>query len=89
MVKLGELGVSVQLTFADGAVQRLCAALAGSGWRDILRALPGYRPALAPGKVLVMTEALPWWPKIKCKPKQRKTTLAAGAARAAVAEQLI
>jgi putative molybdopterin biosynthesis protein len=71
------------------AVQRLCAALAGSGWRDILRALPGYRPALAPGKVLVMTEALPWWPKIKCKPKQRKTTLAAGAARAAVAEQLI
>jgi hypothetical protein len=71
------------------AVQRLCAALAGSGWRDILKSLPGYRPALAPGKVLVMTEALPWWPKIKSRPKQRKTTLAPGAANAAVAEQLI
>jgi hypothetical protein len=27
--------------------------------------------------VLVMTEALPWWPKIKSRPKQRK----AGAVR--------
>ncbi len=54
------------------AVQRLCAALAGSGWREILANLPGYRAALAPGKVLVMTEALPWWPKIKSRPKQRK-----------------
>ena len=40
-----------------------------------MKGLPGYQPALAPGKVLVMTEALPWWPKIKSKPKQRKTTL--------------
>jgi hypothetical protein len=47
----------------------LCAALAGTGWRDILANLAGYRPAIAPGKVLVMTEALPWWPKIKSKPK--------------------
>jgi putative molybdopterin biosynthesis protein len=52
------------------AVQRLCAALAGAGWRDILANLPGYRAALAPGMVLVMTEALPWWPKIKSRPKQ-------------------
>jgi putative molybdopterin biosynthesis protein len=54
------------------AVQRLCAALAGSGWRDILADLAGYRPAIAPGNVLVMTEALPWWPKIKSKPKPLK-----------------
>jgi len=70
------------------AVQRLCAALAGSGWRDILRGLPGYQPALAPGKVLVMTQALPWWPKIKSKPKQRKTASAPRATTAAAAEQL-
>jgi putative molybdopterin biosynthesis protein len=43
------------------AVQRLCTVLAGEGWRGILANLPGYRPALAPGKVLVMTGALPWW----------------------------
>jgi len=67
------------------AVQRLCAALAGEGWREILANLPGYQPALAPGKVLVMTEALPWWPKIKLKPKHRKTTSARSAATAAAA----
>jgi putative molybdopterin biosynthesis protein len=50
------------------AVQRLCVALAGPGWRNILANLPGYRPAAAPGEVLVMTEALPWWPKLKTKP---------------------
>jgi hypothetical protein len=61
--------------------------LAGPGWRDILKNLPGYRPALAPGKVLVMTEALPWWPKIKSKPKQRKTASAASAAIASATEQ--
>jgi putative molybdopterin biosynthesis protein len=54
------------------AVRRLCAALAGAGWRDILANLPGYRPALQPGKVLIMTEALPWWPKIKSRPKAAK-----------------
>ncbi|HEX3948672.1 MAG TPA: substrate-binding domain-containing protein [Steroidobacteraceae bacterium] len=58
------------------AVLRLCAALAGAGWRDILANLPGYRPALAPGKVLIMTEALPWWPKIKSKPKPPKVRTA-------------
>jgi len=67
----------LKTNLGHAAVLRLCAALAGSGWRDILSNLPGYRAALAPGKVLVMTEALPWWPKIKSKPKQRKP----GAAR--------
>jgi putative molybdopterin biosynthesis protein len=43
------------------AVQRLCGVLAGEGWRKILGNLLGYRPALAPGEVLVMMEALPWW----------------------------
>ena len=70
-------------------VQRLCAALAGAGWRDILKNLPGYQPALAPGKVLVMTEALPWWPKIKSRPKPRKAALAPRAASAPAAEQLV
>ncbi|MDP9090036.1 MAG: helix-turn-helix transcriptional regulator [Pseudomonadota bacterium] len=57
---------------SDAAVQRLCSALAGSAWREILANLAGYRPAQAPGKVLVMTEALPWWPKIKSRPKPPK-----------------
>ena len=43
------------------AVRRLCTVLAGEGWSGILANLPGYRPALGPGKVLVMTAALPWW----------------------------
>lgn len=51
------------------AVQRLREVLAGTGWRDILANLPGYRPALAPGKVLSMTAALPWWHHTK--PKTR------------------
>jgi hypothetical protein len=34
-----------------------------------------------------MTEALPWWPKIKSKPKQRKTASAASAAIASATEQ--
>jgi putative molybdopterin biosynthesis protein len=59
---------------AHAAVQRLCSALAESGWREILANLPGYRPAVAPGKVLVMTEVLPWWPKLKSRPKPLKAT---------------
>jgi putative molybdopterin biosynthesis protein len=43
------------------AVQRLCGVLAGAAWSNLLAQLPGYRPALDPGQVLVMTEALPWW----------------------------
>jgi putative molybdopterin biosynthesis protein len=45
----------------NAAVQRLCAVLAGKGWRDILANLPGYQPAAAPGEVLVIEETLPWW----------------------------
>ena len=43
------------------AVLRLCSLLADSGWGDLLANLPGYAPAAAPGQVLVMTTALPWW----------------------------
>jgi len=54
-------------SLAHVAVERLCAVLAGAGWRDILANLPGYQPAFAPGKVLVMTAALPWWRYTKAK----------------------
>jgi putative molybdopterin biosynthesis protein len=58
---------------AHTAVRRLCAVLAGEGWRDILANLPGYQPASAPGSVLVIEEALPWWrqPKTNAPPRTR------------------
>jgi putative molybdopterin biosynthesis protein len=68
------------------AVLRLCAALSGSGWREILAGLPGYQSALAPGKVLIMTEALPWWPKIKSRPKRIEIGVARNAASRASRE---
>jgi len=77
----------LKTNLGHAAVQRLCAALAGSGWRDILAKLPGYQAALAPGKVLVMTQALPWWPKIKSKPKQPKAA-ASSTSAAELPEQL-
>jgi putative molybdopterin biosynthesis protein len=43
------------------AVARLREILAGPRWRGILADLPGYRPAAAPGSVLVIEEVLPWW----------------------------
>jgi putative molybdopterin biosynthesis protein len=46
---------------ADAGVQRLCTVLAGEPWRDILARLPGYRPAEAPGRLLVIEDTLPWW----------------------------
>ena len=46
---------------AHPAVVQLCALLGASGWSDVLASLPGYAPATAPGKVLMMTKALPWW----------------------------
>jgi putative molybdopterin biosynthesis protein len=58
---------------AHAAVQRLCAVLAGAGWAEILAALPGYQPALAPGRILVMTEALPWWRYTRKKAKRRES----------------
>jgi putative molybdopterin biosynthesis protein len=46
---------------ASPAVQRLREVLAAPAWREVLSRLPGYGPATAPGQVLVMTAALPWW----------------------------
>jgi putative molybdopterin biosynthesis protein len=61
------------------AVRRLCTVLAGDGWSGILANLPGYRPALGPGKVLMMTAALPWWRFAKAKVKRGDTAPAARA----------
>ncbi len=55
------LGVNV----VHPAVRRMRKALAGPGWRDILAALPGYRPAPAAGSLLLIEEALPWWRRRK------------------------
>lgn len=52
---------------AHPAVLRLREVLAGSEWKDVLTHLPGYAPASAPGSVLVMTAALPWWRYAKAK----------------------
>ena len=55
---------------AHPAILRLCAVLEGEGWRGILANLPGYQPAPASGRVLVMTAALPWWRFAKAKAKR-------------------
>lgn len=56
---------------AHEAVQRLCTALSGEGWRKILENLPGYQPATAPGRVLVMEQALPgWYPRRRATQKR-------------------
>ena len=46
---------------ADPGLQRLREVLAGDRWRNILADLPGYQPAAAPGRLLVVEETLPWW----------------------------
>jgi putative molybdopterin biosynthesis protein len=56
---------------AHAAVQRLCAALSGEGWKQILANLPGYQPATAAGRVLVMEEALPWWRHVQADARRR------------------
>jgi putative molybdopterin biosynthesis protein len=43
------------------AVDRLRALLAGDAWARLLDSLPGYASPHAPGTVLRMTAALPWW----------------------------
>ena len=43
------------------AILRLCCALSGDGWTEILAKLPGYRPAANPGEVLDVAQTLPWW----------------------------
>jgi len=53
--------VCLKQTLPTLAVQRLHWLLSGAPWSDILARLPGYRPASAPGQVLSMTAALPWW----------------------------
>jgi len=48
-------------SLAHPAVVRLREVLAGPRWREILGRLPGYQPAAAPGSLLVIEDALPWW----------------------------
>ena len=43
------------------AVIRLRDVLASDGWERLLASLSGYAPPAAPGSVLRMTAALPWW----------------------------
>ena len=43
------------------AVRALRAALAAPAWAAALQALPGYAVSLAPGEVLSLTRAMPWW----------------------------
>jgi hypothetical protein len=44
----------------SGPGTRLREVLAAPAWSEVLSGLPGYWPSAAPGKVLVMTAALPW-----------------------------
>lgn len=57
------------------AIKRLRMVLGGEGWRGILANLAGYQPAFAPGEVLVMTAALPWWHFSKAKVKSARPAL--------------
>jgi putative molybdopterin biosynthesis protein len=51
------------------AVARLREILRGPDWRRILASLPGYEPAHAPGDLLVVEEALPWYDsRRRCRP---------------------
>ncbi len=43
------------------AVERLRTVLASPRWRKILANLPGYKPSEAPGSLLAVDDALPWW----------------------------
>jgi putative molybdopterin biosynthesis protein len=45
------------------AIQRLRTVLASARWRVILANLPGYKSSVAPGSLLAVEEALPWWSK--------------------------
>ncbi len=52
------------------AVRALQALLAGPAWATQLAAMPGYA-ADQPGRVLRLTEALPWWDEIVGAPRRR------------------
>lgn len=69
------------------AVQQLRQLVADDAWTRLLTTLPGYQPARAPGAVLMMTAALPWWrfakPKRKVsdlQPRGRRPSEAAASA---------
>lgn len=51
------------------AVERLRTVLASPRWREILANLPGYKPSQAPGSLLAVDDALPWW-----RPRNRPST---------------
>ena len=50
------------------AVERLRTVLASPRWREILANLPGYKPSEAPGSLLAVDDALPWW-----RPRNRRS----------------
>jgi putative molybdopterin biosynthesis protein len=48
-------------SLVHSALQRWCSAPRSTAWNDMLAALPGNVPAPAPGRILSLTPALPWW----------------------------
>lgn len=51
----------LEANLGQPSVGLLREILAGARWREILANLPGYQPASAPGAVLLIEDALPWW----------------------------
>lgn len=49
-------------------IERLRTVLAGPGWQKILAGLPGYQTPAAPGGLLAVEIALPWWRKSRPMP---------------------
>jgi putative molybdopterin biosynthesis protein len=47
------------------SIARLRTVLTDAPWRKILANLPGYEPSPAAGELLVIEEALPWWPRVR------------------------
>jgi putative molybdopterin biosynthesis protein len=58
-------------------IRRLQTVLAGPGWQKILAGLPGYQPPAAPGSLLAIETALPWWRKSRQKPVRHRLECAA------------
>ena len=61
----------LQQAMPHPAVERLQEILASPRWRGILADLPGYRPAAAPGSVLVVEDVFPWWRRTRSRSDQR------------------
>jgi putative molybdopterin biosynthesis protein len=72
--------VCLKQNLGHPAVERLCALLAGDGWRTVLASLPGYACPPAPGEVLKMTAALPWWRYRQARSRARKPARASASA---------